>query len=146
MRRKYRALVLFVLVAGIVLLYLFRRQLRISLRKRRFRRRLARYRDILRSNPGDDEAVGIRYMIGRILQIKLGDVTGAMKEYQYIADNHSEHVLADSALYNVGRCYEVIGDDTRAEMIYLRLLRNHPGSSRSEDARLRLDELSLMVR
>ncbi|MDP7421508.1 MAG: tetratricopeptide repeat protein [bacterium] len=107
---------------------------------------MVRYRDILNRTPGGDEAVGIQYMIGRILQVKLASFSEALQEYRKIVEGHADHILADSALYNLGVCYEVLGDGARAEMTYLRLIRKYPGSSRLEDARLRLEEISYFDR
>lgn len=126
--------------------YVFRRRLRKEWRRRGYQRMLARYREILRDNPGDDEAVGIRYMIGRILQVKLASFSEALQEYRTIVEKHAGHALADSALYNLGVCYEILGDKSRAELTYLRLLRKYPDSSRMEDARLRLEEFSYLDR
>lgn len=68
-----------------------------------------------------------------------GDLEAAIGLYQQVVSNHYFDILADDALYRMGKIYEdKLGDEEKAAEKYLQLINDFPGSLFVVDARKRL--------
>lgn len=132
---------IFVIFFVILLTYVLKKRIRFYLKRRKYYKRINKFRKITVNKPDSIEAAGAYYTIGLIYQNNLEQYEDAVKEYENVIGTGSE--LADSALYKMARCYEALGDYLNAKKTFFDVLRRFPDSSRCEDAQYRLDELTL---
>jgi tetratricopeptide (TPR) repeat protein len=140
MKKKLFNFIIICLLSA-ALFFFFKKRFRFYFKKRKYYKRIKNFRKVIKEQPGSIEAAGAHYTIGLIYQNNLQDYSDAVKEYKKVFDIGSE--LADSALYNMGICYEALNDNLNARKSYFNLLKNFSESSRCEDAQFRLDEITL---
>lgn len=86
----------------------------------------------------EDEVLYKRYQI----KLKQREYSEAATFLEKIIDQHSEDILADNALYNLGDLYQYrLNDKEKAKELYQRLMIDYPGSLFVVEARKRFRQL-----
>lgn len=91
--------------------------------------------------PGHPIIDNVYYLRGHVLK-ETRKYEAAIKEYEYIVQNHGFDLLADNALMEIGQIQHEYMKDTEAAMnAYERVLRDYPGSLFTVEARKRFRSL-----
>lgn len=97
---------------------------------------------LVKNYPGHSLEDEILIVLGD-LEMKEGDIDGAIEYYTEVVDLHFDDITGDDALYNLATIYdEILMDFGKAEELYSRLLFEFSGSLYAVEARKRYRELT----
>ena len=97
---------------------------------------------LIENYPGHSLEDEILIVLGD-LEMKEGDIDGAIEYYTEVVDLHFDDITGDDALYNLATIYdEILKDFGKAEELYSRLLFEFSGSLYTVEARKRFRELT----
>ena len=96
-------------------------------------------REVMEDYPDPQYAPRIAYLLGQFAQ-ELEQWDEAIKAYELILRQFSEHTLAPDAQYKLAQCYEQAGDFDQALEAYVTLAATHPKSPLIPNVMIRISD------
>lgn len=121
-----------------------------DVRKGNYELAIGQFRDLLTYYGESEFTPDAHYWIGECFYSMAGTGAGdegrhffdsAVVEFTYLTENFTQSDRIPTALYKLGRCYEELGQPSRARTMYQRVVDEHAKSLEAKPARSRLDQL-----
>lgn len=122
----------------------------LDVRKGNYELAIGQLRDLLMYHGESEYAPNAHYWIGECFYSMAGTggvdegrhyFDSAVVEFSYLTENYPQSDRIPTALYKLGRCYEELGQPSRARTMYERVVDEHSKSLEAKPARNRLDQL-----
>jgi len=135
MKKLFNKVLFYLFIFVILIFLIYRKKIKNWWKKKKFKKAIRKYHDIIAEHFGQEEELGARFMVAKIYQENLLDFKNAIKEYEKILEDFSEGLLLDEALFNMGKCYLRLDDKISAKKTFKKLIEEYHNSPLVEEAK-----------